>query len=398
MASNRPTHPHKAQSVGPIPRSQSASASLREALRGTGNSKVAAGATNTGLRAASRGPADRGADHAPHLSDTALRASQAPTGAASAPVMPNRTTVDQVQESKAARAQVLGDRAYPPPFMAALTADNAPPYLVTLLQFFQDSVAAFQVRITELEKDKQDDVQRSTFDEVFNRLIGTEWYLGELSDDQRTMARTKITHSSDLDNLKKRIAHPTPDRADLADPSPSIPPAHGMPLEPPSALRAPPVTHHTQAAAPNPIPSLPLSFAHLSTIGDHGGADAARQSPRDPRPPLITTAESSAPLPVMPTADIPPDLGPFAPGLEPMTTMLSPFEVVIDYRHYRLTNTSAILTPDELRNTYPAKRNLDSLMPAMGIYDGTVGIDLLQFLASVKDGMATLIVNRRRSC
>ena len=390
MASNRPPRPHQAQSDGPITRAQSASASLRESLRGTGDSQVAAGAATTGLRAASRGPADRGTDPALPPSDTTLRASHVPTGAASAPVNSNRTTVDEVQEPEAARAQVLGDRAYPPSVMAVLNADNAPSYLVPLLQFFQDSVAALQARITELEKDKQEDVLRSTVDEVFNRLIGTESYLCELSNGQRTMVRTVVTHSSDPDTPKKRIAHPTPDRADLADPRPSMPPAHGMPTAPPSALRAPPVTHHTQAAVPNPIPSLPLSFAHLPTIGDHGGADAARQLPRDLRPPLITTAESLAPLPVTPTADIPPDLGPFAPGLEPMTTMLSPFEVVIDYHHYRLTNLPATLTPDELRHTYRAKRNLDSLMPAISVYDGTIGIDLLQFLSSFKEGMDTL--------
>ena len=38
--------------------------------------------------------------------------------------------------------------------------------------------------------------------------------------------------------------------------------------------------------------------------------------------------------------------------------MPSPFEVVINYRHYGLDKTSAVLTPDELRNAYRAKRNL----------------------------------------
>ena len=313
MASNRPPRLHQAQSDGPITRAQSASASLREALRGTGDTQVAAGAANTGLRASSRGSADRGTDPALPPSDTAPRASQAPTGAGSASAIPTRTTVDPVQEQEAARAQVLGDRAFPPSVMAALHADDSPPYLVPLLQFFQDSVAALQARITELEKDKQDDVLRTSVDEVFNRLIGAESFLGELSNGQRTMARTIVQHSSDIDNLKRHTVHPTSARADLADPRPSMPPAHGVSIDPSPALRAQPtqpMTHHTQVAVPNPIPSSPLSFAQFPATGDQAGADAARQPPRGPRPPPVTTAESSAPLPVTPTADIPPNLGP----------------------------------------------------------------------------------------
>ena len=165
-------------------------------------------------------------------------------------------------------------------------------------------------------------VLRSTVDEVFKRLIGAESFLGELFNDQRTMARTIVTHSSDLDTLKKRIAHPTLDCVDLADPRPSMPPAHDVLTDLPSAPRAQPVTHHTKVADPNPIPSLPLSFAQLPGTGDHAGADAARQSPRGPRPPPITTAQASAPLPVAPAADIQPVFCRFAPGLEPMKTMV----------------------------------------------------------------------------
>ena len=254
MASNQPNRPHEAPSDGPITRAQSASAILREALRGTGDSQVAACVAIHGLRAASCGPANRGTEPALPPPEIAPRASQAPTGAAAAPVISNRTTVSQLQESAAARAQVPGDRAYPPAVMAALNADDAPPYLVPLLHFFQDSVPALQARILELEKDKQDDVLRSTVDEVFKRLIGAESFLGELFNDQHTMARTIVTHSSDLENLQKRIAHPTPDRADLADPRPSMPPAHGNPTDPHRASRTtcdPP--HPSCGPEPSPL-------------------------------------------------------------------------------------------------------------------------------------------------
>lgn len=43
------------------------------------------------------------------------------------------------------------------------------------------------------------------------------------------------------------------------------------------------------------------------------------------------------------------ELGPFAPGLGPTETMLAPFSVVVDYRHYRLMYATVELKETEIR-------------------------------------------------
>lgn len=45
-------------------------------------------------------------------------------------------------------------------------------------------------------------------------------------------------------------------------------------------------------------------------------------------------------------------IGPLALGLDPLQTMLDLFAAEVDYRHYRMTDITAIMTPVDLRHIH----------------------------------------------
>ena len=62
-------------------------------------------------------------------------------------------------------------------------------------------------------------------------------------------------------------------------------------------------------------------------------------------PSLVTTCDVPTPVPEVPQ-DYPHDMGftqegPYCPGLVPHVPMLTPFKLVMSYRHYRLKDTRA---------------------------------------------------------
>ena len=72
---------------------------------------------------------------------------------------------------------------------------------------------------------------------------------------------------------------------------------------------------------------------------------------------LVTEAATPAPLPSHYQPEVVPQrLGSYAPGLEPKTTMVDAFASLVDYRTYRLANTSATLTAKESRYLHHVKR------------------------------------------
>ena len=84
--------------------------------------------------------------------------------------------------------------------------------------------------------------------------------------------------------------------------------------------------------------------------------------------------------------------GPYCPGIAPQRTLLAPFTIVVSYRHYRLRDTRATLHVTESESVYRVKRIFDALFPSFQPLDGTNPIKLLQFLASVRDGLGDLHV------
>ena len=78
--------------------------------------------------------------------------------------------------------------------------------------------------------------------------------------------------------------------------------------------------------------------------------------------------------------------GPIEPGVEPLTTLLPEFRRVIDYRSYRLQNTSAL---DNQATVYKGSASkivtrMRSLMPRLTNFDGRTPIALLRFLRDIR--------------
>lgn len=77
------------------------------------------------------------------------------------------------------------------------------------------------------------------------------------------------------------------------------------------------------------------------------------------------------------------------PGLEPLSTMVTPFARVVDYRTYRLKNKTSTLSAEEAVNVYDCKRRIDGLHPTLGTFSGSPPIKLLSFLATIRDALDT---------
>ena len=144
-----------------------------------------------------------------------------------------------------------------------------------------------------------------------------------------------------------------------------------VPSQPPPLFNARlPITAQYSAT-----PLIPLD---PKAVGPNGALNSA--------PKLITTATSSSPLPDGANLEsLPARTGPFAPGLEPLQTMLPPFVRVVDYRRYRLDNTEPVPNGDELRHLYRPKTQIDGLYATSGTYSGVKPISLLGFLSTFKE-------------
>lgn len=61
-------------------------------------------------------------------------------------------------------------------------------------------------------------------------------------------------------------------------------------------------------------------------------------------------------------------MGPYEPGLKLVQIMLSTFEKVVNYHHYRLTYTTSVPTQTKLRNRYKPNTQVDGLYPVLGYF------------------------------
>lgn len=151
----------------------------------------------------------------------------------------------------------------------------------------------------------------------------------------------------------------------------------GAALAPPPSFNIPP---------PPTLPGLnysPLGFP-AAPLMNH----SVQPVENSHRGPLITTSESFIPVqnpaPVLAVKE--PELGPFCPGVEPYSTLVTPFKYVVDYRTYRLHDTSAELSAVEAAHLFKLKRQFDALYPTLGSFAGTPAIKLLVFLRTLKEG------------
>ena len=77
---------------------------------------------------------------------------------------------------------------------------------------------------------------------------------------------------------------------------------------------------------------------------------------------------------------VPRELGPYAPGLHPKKTFVDAFKALVDYRQYRLSNTTSRMSDREARDLSGLKRAIDQRYPNVGTFSGTDGMALLAFL------------------
>ena len=83
-------------------------------------------------------------------------------------------------------------------------------------------------------------------------------------------------------------------------------------------------------------------------------------------------------------------LGPELPGLVPVATMLRTFETIVNYRHYRLVDTTSVPKDSELHDMYKMKWKVQSYAPTLGTFSGEDPISLLPFLATFRNVMNDL--------
>lgn len=70
-----------------------------------------------------------------------------------------------------------------------------------------------------------------------------------------------------------------------------------------------------------------------------------------------------------------------------MASVFTPFDRVLDYRNYRLSNRRSTLTATKAMEFYVCKQRIDGLHPTLGTFKGTPAIKLLSFLPSLIDDL-----------
>lgn len=71
----------------------------------------------------------------------------------------------------------------------------------------------------------------------------------------------------------------------------------------------------------------------------------------------------------------------------PLSTTVTTFDRVVDYRTYRLQNKTSILTAVEAMCFHRLKKNTDGLHPALREFSGNTAINLISFLYVMKDAL-----------
>lgn len=80
-----------------------------------------------------------------------------------------------------------------------------------------------------------------------------------------------------------------------------------------------------------------------------------------------------------------------------METMLTPFATLVDYRHFRIQNTTAVPNVNVLRVMYRMKSQIDGSCPILETLGGFSPIRLPPFIATTKDALDALKKSERIS-
>ena len=203
--------------------------------------------------------------------------------------------------------------------------------------------------------------------------------LSEMTDSIERLRRTVIR----LEQRVEALERPTTQRAPIAPSSPPGPFFADRTNIAPSLLN--PITRPLAEPIVRPFhlpPTPPRPTAQLAPPA---------AEPASPRiNPAVFAAQAMGERPMPPSEPVPTaslwHFGPIEPGIEPLTTLLPEFRRVIDYRSYRLHDTSTI---DNQATVYKGSASkivsrMRSLMPRLANFDGRTPIALLRFLRDVR--------------
>ena len=128
---------------------------------------------------------------------------------------------------------------------------------------------------------------------------------------------------------------------------------------------------------PTTLPPMGADFGGAQVHGEHS-------APIQDTKPDVGSPWSSSPSSRQPV------LGPLVPHLEPLRTILQPFETVMDYRHYRLRDMTDVPTETDLKHLYKLKDKAQSYHRSLAVFDGTDPLKLFEFLSVFKRAMNDL--------
>lgn len=246
-----------------------------------------------------------------------------------------------------------------------------------------DAVRAINLSIDEIA------VLRTLIDD----LVQVKSYLKQqlaLRDGEMNVITRRLDTLESFMQSNANVHTQTTGAAPVPRPSSSpIPPQRGVPPSPlpfPTPPSGAQVGTATEAALllPDGVPvrGTPQQYAATKLSAD------PRVGNRPRSPILITTAESPDNA-VEQVADLQavPLIGPYAPGLHPLKTMVEQFTELIDYRRYRLLNTSATMTVNEVHRLGDIRRRVDARYPNLNKFSGSDEMALFPFLADFVDAL-----------
>ena len=291
----------------------------------------------------------------------------------------------------AAEAGPAGAGATLPPEVVAVTPPDQLPSWFSPLWTTVDGRFKHEERARAELSRKLSQVQsmRNEMNETNTRFKGVEDAVGKFEGILDTHSKQIETMQSQLFKLQMADQGPTPTpqdvkpgRASQVRPASQMAPQGGAQLE---GWPTVPAQSEVQGSGmPFKQPEGPLPPLGSVLQGTEQYRDVANSLPSGWFPqlgPIGAVIHGSDGAPTMSP------LGPELPGLVPVATMLRTFETVVNYRHYRLTDTSSVPKESELHDMYKMKYKIQAYAPTLGVFSGEDPITLLPFLATFRDVM-----------
>ena len=237
---------------------------------------------------------------------------------------------------------------------------------------------------------KQDEMILGRMESIENPVFRLESKMDEITKTVSSIAVPKIADFIQLEALADTVAQITTQLGTLASQVTDIRrrleklESTGFQRSAPDPIEDPPFTRAAPAADRSryQVPDATIGVDPLTLLPSAQATTTTGQMDRVTD--LVTEADSPAPLPDTGAEQfVPPRLGRYAPGLAPLTTMVDAFRHLVDYRSYRLQNTSPTMSDREYKHLHTLKRTIDARFPSIGTFSGSDGMLLFAFLSEL---------------